>query len=202
MQEAPPSALAAWANFYVIAGSSAAALTGLMFVVISLVAGARTRSKSEGIATFSTPTVVHFCVALLIAATLSAPWHSLVPVSVLFTLTGLYGIAYSLHITHRARRNSAYRPQLEDWIWYSALPIAAFVAIVVAAIRLPGAPAGALFVLAGGTIVLIFIGIHNAWDVVTYLAVEELAKPDEAAALKPVPSVKPAPSANPDPGGL
>jgi hypothetical protein len=31
VQEASPSVLSAWANFYVITGSSAAALTGLMF---------------------------------------------------------------------------------------------------------------------------------------------------------------------------
>jgi hypothetical protein len=193
MHDTAPSVITAWSNFYVITGSSAAALTGLMFVVITLVAGARTRAKSEGIATFSTPTVVHFCVALLIAATMSAPWRTLVPVSVFFTVTGLCGLAYTLHITHRARRNSDYRPQFEDWIWYSGLPIAAFVAIVIAAIRLPGDPAGALFVLAGSTIVLIFIGIHNAWDVVTYLAAEEFAKPEE-------PAVKPSPSASPDAG--
>ncbi|MBV9232567.1 MAG: hypothetical protein JO030_00880, partial [Candidatus Eremiobacteraeota bacterium] len=32
-----PRLLAHWANFYVMIGSSAAALTGLMFVVITLV---------------------------------------------------------------------------------------------------------------------------------------------------------------------
>ncbi|MDB5073747.1 MAG: hypothetical protein JWM87_4858 [Candidatus Eremiobacteraeota bacterium] len=190
MQEAPP-ALAAWANFYVITGSSAAALTGLMFVVITLIKDTRLRANSEGIATFSTPTVVHFCVALLIAVTLSAPWRSLVPVGVLLALTGLYGVGYTLHITNRARRNDAYQPEFEDWLWYSLLPIAAYVAIVAAAIRLPAVPAGSLFALAGGTVFLVFIGIHNAWDVVTYLAVEGLAKPADSTAKPSDPTVQP-----------
>ncbi len=57
----------AWSNFYIITGSSAAALTGLMFVVISLATGSRfvrqAGDSNAGFATFSTPTVVHFCAA-------------------------------------------------------------------------------------------------------------------------------------------
>src|SRR2546428_14082642 len=43
MQEAALSPLATWQNFYVIIGSAAATLTGLMFVVITLIAGRRVR---------------------------------------------------------------------------------------------------------------------------------------------------------------
>jgi hypothetical protein len=32
----------------------------------------------------------------------------------------------------------------------------------------------ALFLIAGASLVMLFIGIHNAWDAVTYLAVEWL----------------------------
>ena len=35
-----------------------------------------------------------------------------------------------------------------------------------------GAPTQALFALAGANLLLIFIGIHNAWDVVTYIAIQ------------------------------
>jgi hypothetical protein len=36
---------------------------------------------------------------------------------------------------------------------------------------LPRAPEAALFACGAGTLGLVFIGIHNAWDTVTYLAV-------------------------------
>src|SRR5207245_5779269 len=70
MQEAVLSPLATWQNFYVIIGSAAATLTGLMFVVVTLFAGVRVRvsSPSEAFATFNTPNVVHFGAALLVAA--------------------------------------------------------------------------------------------------------------------------------------
>jgi hypothetical protein len=89
------SLLSAWSNFYVITGSSAAALTGLMFVVITLGAGGRSQTSHEGIATFSTPTVVHFGAALLISALLSVPWHSLAHAAVVLGAAGLYGVAYT-----------------------------------------------------------------------------------------------------------
>jgi hypothetical protein len=74
MQEAVLAPLAAWQNFSVIIGSAAATLTGLMFVVITLIAGARDRRPSGVLGAFATPTVVHFGAVLLVAAILSAPW--------------------------------------------------------------------------------------------------------------------------------
>src|SRR5258708_37578277 len=79
MQEAVLSPLATWQTFYTIIGSAAATLTGLMFVVVTLIAGVRVRvsAQREAFATFNTPNVVHFCLALLDAAILSAPWQAL-----------------------------------------------------------------------------------------------------------------------------
>src|SRR5262249_3010993 len=96
VQEAAVSLLTTWQNFYVIIGSAAATLTGLTFVVITLTAGVRMRtsSQSEGVAAFSTPTVVHFSAALLIAAILSAPWQVLWNVSLLLGLCGLGWVTY------------------------------------------------------------------------------------------------------------
>src|SRR5262245_37124598 len=69
--------LSLWESFYVIVGSSAGALAGLQFVVMALVTeSSATRSMGE-IAAFGTPTIVHFCEVLLIAASLSAPWPTL-----------------------------------------------------------------------------------------------------------------------------
>ncbi len=60
---------------------------------------------------------------------------------------------------------------LEDWLYYTAFPIVSYTAFVVAAILLPVNPAPALFVIAAATLLLLFTGIHNAWDTVTYVAI-------------------------------
>jgi len=77
MEEAARSPLVAWESFYVIVGSSGAALTGLQFVVIALIAESRTRTSPRQIDAFGTPTIVHFCAVLLVSAILSAPWQAL-----------------------------------------------------------------------------------------------------------------------------
>ena len=170
MAEPASPFLTAWSNFYIMTGSSAASLTGLMFVVITLVTGERLRKSPDGLSTFSTPTVLHFGAALLVSATLAAPWRSLVPPSVLLGFAGLFGIVYVLRIMYRTRRLRSYVADWEDWIFYSILPFVAYVAIFAGAIALTIAPERALFAIGGGVIVLIFDGIHNAWDIVTFIA--------------------------------
>ncbi len=179
MPETASSLLTSWSSFYVMTGSSAASLTGLMFVVITLVSGAeRLRSGSEaGLSTFSTPTVMHFGAALLISAVFSAPWHSIVYPAVLLGFAGLYGVVYIVRVMRQAKRLTAYSPDLEDWAWYSILPLIAYGAILISAIMLPTISAEAMFALAGGVLLLIFIGIRNAWDIVTFIATGGPDKP-------------------------
>ena len=177
MQEAVLSPLAAWQTFYVLIGTAAATLTGLIFVVITLIAGVQRRvSSSIGVTVFNTPTVVHFGVALLVAAILSAPWQALWQAGALLGLCGLWGVSYSVIVLRRVRRQTDYQPVLEDWLFHTILPLVSYTAILVGAILLPGYASLALFVIAAGTVLLLFIGIHNAWDNVTY-AVLVLSQP-------------------------
>jgi len=183
MQEALLSPLATWHSFYSIIGTAAATLTGLLFVVITLIAGVRVRvsSPGSGIAVFSTPNVVHFGAALLVAAILSAPWQALWTAGLLLGLAGLGGATYVIIVLRRVRRSvrrqTDYQPVLEDWLWHTVFPLVSYTALVVAALLLPGYPAPALFVIAAATVLLLFIGIHNAWDNVTYIAIE-LTQPE------------------------
>jgi hypothetical protein len=175
----PPSVasvLGAWSNFEVIIGSAAAGLTGLMFVVITLVR--RSGSTGEGIGTFSTPTVVHFGAVLFISAVLSAPWPAFGPLAVVLAVASAAGIVYAAWIMRRTNRLSRYQPDSEDWIWYAILPFVAYAIIFVCAVLLVSCPRQVLFALGGASLLLIFIGIHNAWDVVTYIAFDAPDPPD------------------------
>ena len=174
------SPLTGWESFYVITGSAAAALTGLTFVVITLVAQSRVQSLGHGVAAFTSPTVVHFCVALLVSAILSAPWPTLSNAGPPLGLAGLAGVVYALLVARRLWRFSGYRPDREDWLCYAALPFAAYTILVVAAIMLPSSPTMALFGIAAVTLVLLFIGIRNAWDTVTYVAIAHSESQNES----------------------
>jgi hypothetical protein len=181
MVEAPHAALAGWDSFYVIVGSSGAALIGLQFVVIALIKDTRIRSTSGTISAFGTPTVVHLAGALLISAIMSAPWSSLIALASALTLTGLVGVAYGANVIHQARRQTGYAPVWEDWLWHVILPWCAYAALTLAPFFLLAYTHGALFVIAVAALGLLFIAIHNAWDTVTYIVVgggAEATKPE------------------------
>ena len=180
MEEAARSPLVAWESFYVIVGSSGAALTGLQFVVIALIAESRTRTTARQIDAFGTPTIVHFCAVLLISAILSAPWHGLSRVSLALGACGFTGVMYGLIVIKRARSQAGYRPVFEDWLWHAALPLIAYALLLVAAIMLGSDPRRVLFVVGASAVLLLFIGIHNAWDSVTYISIGRLETPGES----------------------
>jgi hypothetical protein len=172
MEGTAPSLLEHWQNFYVIVGSSAGALTGLQFVVIALIAEAQAARSTLEIRAFGTPTVVHFCVSLLIAAIMCAPWHTLSALAFVLGICGVAAAIYAMLVIHHARRTTNYIPDLEDWFWYVGLPFVAYAVLAVTAFYLPNHPSPALFVVAAVAILLLFIGIHNAWDSVTYITVK------------------------------
>lgn len=162
----------AWLTFFATTASSAAALTGLMFVVITLAfADERARRSEDGIGAFSTPTVVHFGSALLVSAIALVPWRSLVYPCVILGLAALYELVYIVRVTFRAKRLTEYTPDLEDLTWYGLLPLLAYGVLLAGAIGLVVFPRDAFFALAASVLLLISIGIRNAWDVVTFLAV-------------------------------
>jgi hypothetical protein len=173
-----PTPFAAWETFYVIVGSAAAALTGLQFVVIALVADAqrerRLKDVGSGLDAFGTPNIVHFCAVLFFSAALNMPWRSLLPVALVFSTCGFAGIVYVIIVIRRANSQQSYQPVLEDWIWHMVLPLLAYGGLVVAAALLSMRTTTALFIIASTSLLLLFCGIHNAWDTVTYLAVDQI----------------------------
>jgi len=161
--------LAEWNNFYVIVGSAAGALIGLQFVVIALIADRPTaRVEAQTAGAFATPSVIHFGVVLLLSAIVVAPWPGIDILAVLWSLIGLAGIAYAVIVTRRMRRQTAYRPVFEDWLFHALLPFAAYAMLAASAFVAYPSPRPALLLVGIAVLVLLFIGIHNAWDAVTY----------------------------------
>src|SRR5579862_9369553 len=113
--------LSGWGIFYQIAGAAAAALTGLQFVVQTLIAsralGEVGGSDPEaGIAAFGTPTVVHFAIALLISAIVSAPWPGYTGLRATLGVLSAAALVYWFIVLRRARRQKVYQPEAEDWL--------------------------------------------------------------------------------------
>src|SRR5256885_16882488 len=116
MEDTGRSMLAAWETFFFLVGSSGAALTGLQFVVIALIAESRRRATTREIEAFGTPTIIHFCAVLLVAAIASAPWQGLSRVAIALGACGIAGVTYGFIVMRRAQRQTTYRPVFEDWL--------------------------------------------------------------------------------------
>ena len=161
--------LGGWENFYVIVGSSAGALIGLQFVTITLIAGMPIVSGQEQAGSaFATPTIIHFTAVLVLSAMLSAPWHEVANVALLWGLFGLVGIVYQIIVTRRMRMQTVYKPQFEDWLFHALLPFAAYAVLAASAYATRWDVDRALFGVAASALLLLLIGIHNTWDAVTY----------------------------------
>jgi hypothetical protein len=166
--------LSQWQNFYMIMGTAAATLTGLMFVVTTLIAGidGHLSTLNAAVSAFNTPTVVQFGAVLLLAGILSAPWQTLSSLSMLLGLVSLGMVFYLIIVLRRMWRVPQYQSTLEDWLWYLVFPLLAHLSLIVAAFVLPEHPTPALYIIGFAMILLLLVGIRNAWDMVTFLAVE------------------------------
>jgi hypothetical protein len=162
--------LAGWENFYVIVGSSAGALIGLQFVVITLIANRPVAAPDQALAgdAFATPTIVHFSVVVLLAGVQTAPWHQVGPVALIWGSLGVGGIVYEMIVARRMRIQRLYAPVFEDWLFHVLLPFIAYVTMAVSASVARLNAGKALFGTAAAALLLLFVGIHNAWDAVTY----------------------------------
>jgi hypothetical protein len=162
------SELAKWDNFYVIVGSAAGALIGLQFVVLTLIANRPSHGSAEAGAAFGSPTVVHFGIVLFLSAMLNAPWQTTTIPAAIWGILGVAGVVYSIIVARRMRRQAAYQPIFEDWMFHCVLPAAGYAILALSWFAAFSHTREALFAVGGASLLLLFVGIHNAWDNIAY----------------------------------
>jgi hypothetical protein len=169
--------LADWANFYVITGSAAAGLTGLTFVVIALASEAR-RMDSVGLNTFITPTIVHFGAVLTLAAFMCVPHQTPSSMAIGLAVAAIAGLVYTGRITVNVRHKLGnYVAVWEDWLWNVVFPYLAYGTLGAAAALVRVHPDDALYGVGAASMVLLFTGIHNAWDIAVWMSLRKHKEP-------------------------
>jgi hypothetical protein len=168
---AAPS-LETWNNYYIVVGSAAAGLTGLTFVVIALAADTR-RANPGGLSAYVAPTIIHFACVLALAAYLCVPGHTLLSLSIGFGALGVFGVLFGAFVARGILRIAEfYAPVLEDWVWHVSGPELAYAALCLMALLVWHHLAFALYGVALIAAVLLFVGIHNAWDVAVSISAQ------------------------------
>jgi phosphotransferase system glucose/maltose/N-acetylglucosamine-specific IIC component len=87
---------------------------------------------------------------------------------------GLAGLIYSAFIAaHMPRPGSEYTPVREDWIFNVILPALAYGCLIVTAVLVWRWVAQTLYVVAALSLLMLFVGIHNAWDIAVWNTVNK-----------------------------
>jgi len=160
-----------WSNYYYLIGSAAAGLIGLLFVVMTLTAGVDRSRARRAQALYMTPTIVHFGAVFTMSAVTMAPGLGLKGAAVVFGLVALLGLACAGRALIGFRRpRTGEPPHWSDFWLYAALPTALYFGLVVASAGVWAQEAWATLALAGLLLLLLLLGIRNAWDLVTSIA--------------------------------
>ncbi len=159
-----------WHDFYILVGSAAGALIGLLFIVVTLTAGTDRERALRGSSLYMTPAVVQFATVLLISAVAAAPIDTN---SARFLLLVL-GLATSLYsAVNVVRMFTAKDFQPSHWsdpIWYAVIPLVSYLALVGADVLGWSSPAHWPFAVGTMAVVFLLCGIRNAWDLITWIA--------------------------------
>jgi hypothetical protein len=141
-----------------------------------------------GLHTFVAPTIVHFGAILVLSAFLCAPGQTLLSAGIGLGTVSIAALMYVGYIARNMYRNlGRYVPVAEDWIWHLVLPTVAYAAFGAMAILTQRRPGTAADGVGAASVLLLFIGIHNAWDIAVWMtlrkqqAMGEPAPPEAAA---------------------
>jgi hypothetical protein len=160
-----------WENYYLMVGSSAGALIGLMFVVVTLTAG-RGRSETErGKRLYTSPIVWHLGVILTLSGAAAVPNISAKLFGVIAGGLALIGVAMGVRSAFGiARSPGAPEAVAFDIFWYGVAPALVCVGLGGSALALLSGWKWATTALAADLMALLLVSIHAEWDLVTYLA--------------------------------
>ncbi len=167
--------LGAWHDVYMLAGTAAATLMGLTFVVVTLSPRDIGESLMTGVKSFTTPILAFFATVVLVSLLMLAPWLTPRPPAATLGILGLIGVFYMISTGAYARWRES-KLGFDDLIWYIVLPFIAYTALVPVAVFMWMGAAWALYGIASVVVLLLIIGIRNAWDVVLFMAIQTREK--------------------------
>jgi hypothetical protein len=157
-----------WHDFYMLLGTSSAALVALLFVAVSIGARFFSPERSTATRTFMSPVVFHYSSVLLLSLIVLIPTHTPVSLAVSIALVAMIGIVFTIIVLVGLARASI--SDTADRLGYGVCPLAAYLAMLVAAELIASSPVVSADVLAGALLVLLTVNIRNAWDLMLAFA--------------------------------
>lgn len=161
--------LQAWETFYLVVGTSAGALVGVMFIVATLTAEIAIDQINRGTIVYQNPTVFHFGAIVAVSALALVPEHLLAAVAVLIPAAGIAGLVYAgLTLRRISEPYEFYEATPSDYLFFGALPGLSYMLMIAGGIMVFSVPDVAAETIGAGTLLLLLVAIRNAWDVATF----------------------------------
>jgi hypothetical protein len=168
VNEAFSEVLARWQNFFLLTGTAAATLMGLVFVAGALATSASQRGTARSRQTFVTPILKHFGYVLAIAVVSLVPIHSARSYGLSLLAIGFVLFLQTLNVLRGIREHGAAIAAVH-WIWHFVMPLLASLGLVAMGtalcIGLKWAEAG----IALNTALLLAIATRNSWALATWI---------------------------------
>jgi hypothetical protein len=167
-----PAALAPWQNFYLLVGTAAATLTGLMFIAVTFGSSLVTRETEQMSRAFLDPTYEHFGQVLLTACVMTVPVLTSSVLAALLIVAGLLRLRSLRRIFghYREAHRRSGDVELSDWVMSMVVPGLCHFGLVLTGVAFALGVRGAVVSLAVVTLVLLALGIQAAWELFVWMA--------------------------------
>jgi hypothetical protein len=160
--------VAAWHDFFMLTGTVAATLAGLVFVSVSLGAGVKVERTRGDLDAWVTPSLVHFIIVLVISAAALAPLEVATFAYLALGLLAI-GVPYGAwRMRYFFQRNVETKLGRTTWVWQVVLPASAQAGIAGGGIALAESEARGVMAIGAGAVLLLVVAVRNAWSVVTW----------------------------------
>jgi hypothetical protein len=157
-----------WGEFYLLVGSAAAVLIGLIFVVITLMHDRPRSSVLAGAKLYMGPIVLGVSFALVLSAAALTPGIDRPSFSAIAGIVALWGLV-------RGVISISGISKLKDVHWtdiwfYGVIPTALYLLLGAAALAFWFDTRGAQYDVAAVITGLLLLAIRNEWDLITWIA--------------------------------
>jgi hypothetical protein len=161
-----------WRDFFLLMGSAAAVLIGLIFVVISLMHDHSRSHVLEGSKLYMGPIVLGMSFVLVLSAAAMTPGMDARIFAAVTAMVALWGLARgAMSFVGIARRErSEDRPHWTDKWFYGVVPAAFYLALAAVAAGFWRGCGWAYDGLAAVLTAGLLLAIRNEWDLITWLA--------------------------------
>jgi hypothetical protein len=149
-----------WDNLYMLTGTSAGTLIGLIFVVVSLGSSRPKKGDEERTRIFVTPALIEFTSILLVSLATLAPVSNMAQ-GVVIGAIGTIGVAYSSNLTLLALKHIG-PIEPEPW-WISIVRIASYACLLVSGVAFLWNAGFADEASAVATVILLLLALRKSW---------------------------------------